>query len=219
MDFDDPANDNPRLSQNAAPNPQSNAESYKQDSAILIQSDIVSHYPPLERLEHPNDSSTFPDIMTTEEPSSVVISRLKARHDLHLPPFKSLLITAPPPNLLLTPPDDTDPFFWKPLTRLATFHLSKTFPFPRTASLSPGEDPPSQLSSAENPASESGVENPAPEPSRPQSPPGFLNPRTEDSTQSASNVQDCDRYGGSAWVQESVEVVGKQSIQITSECS
>ena len=212
MDFDDPANDNLGLSQDAALNPQSNAESHKQDSATLIESDIVSHYPLLERSKHQNQSSTSPDAMMTEEPSSVVISRLKARHDLYLPPFKSLLITAPPPNLLLTPPDDTDPFFWKPLTRFSTFHLSKTFPFPRTASLSPGEDSLSQKSSAENPASESDVENPAPEPSRPQSPPGFLNPQTEDNTQSASNVQDCDRYGESAWIQESVEVVGKQRI-------
>ena len=152
--------------------------------------------------------------MTTEESSSVVISRLKKRQDLHLPPFKSLLIAAPPPNLLLTPPDDTDPFFWKPLTRSATFHLSKTFPFARTASISPGEDSSSQISFTENPVSESDDASSAPQPTRSQSPPACMNPQTEDNTQSASNVQDCDRYGGSAWVQETVEVVGEQSTRL-----
>lgn len=209
MDLIDPTNDNPRLSQDTPLNPQSTAENHKVDFTMLIKSDIVSHNTPLERLTHQDHSSTTPDDMTTEEPSSAVISRLKARHDLHLPPFRSLVINAPPPNLLLTPPDDTDPIFWKPFTRFATFTLSRTFPFPRTASLSPGEDPSSQTSSAENPASESDIENAAPEPSRPQSPPGFMNPQTEGDTQSPSNVQDCDRFEGSPWLQESVEVVGK----------
>ena len=217
MDFIDPTNENPRLSQDTPLNPHSNAESREEDFTMLIKSGIVSHNTPLEQLKHQDHSSTTPDDMTTEEPSSVVISRLKARHDLHLPPFKSLVITAPPPNLLLTPPDDTDPFFWKPLTRFATFTLSRTFPFPRTASLSPGEDPSSHTSSAENCASESDIENAAPEPSRHQSPPGFMNPQTKGDTQSPSNVQDCNRYGESAWLQESVEVVGKQSIWITLE--
>lgn len=207
------------LSQDAALNPQSNAESYEMDSLTRFKSDIVSHHMPLERSKHQIHSSTTLDVMATEESSSVLISRLKARHDLHLPPFRSLPITALSTDLLLTPPDDTDPFFWRPLTRFATFHLSKRFPFPRTASLSPGEDSFSQTSPAEKPACESDVENPAaPEPSRPQSPPGCMNPHTEDNTQSASNVEDCGRYGGSAWVQESVEVVGKQNIRMTNEC-
>lgn len=209
MDFDDPTNNYPRYSQDVALDPQSNVESHEKDSRIPIKPDIVSHYPLLERSEHKNQSSTSPDVMMTEEPSSAVISRLKARQDLHLPPFRSLLIPAPPLNLLLTPPDDTDPFYWKPLTRFTTFSLSKRFPFPRTASMSPGEDSLSPMSYAQNPASESGVESSAPQPTRSQSPPGCMNPQTEENTQSASNVQGYGRCEGSAWVQEAVEVVGK----------
>lgn len=219
MDFQDPANDDRKLSQDAALDSQLNAEGDEKDSTMLIQSDIVSHYPLLERSKHQYRSSTSPDVMMTEEPSSVVISRLKARHDRHLPPFRSLVITPPPPHLLLTPPDDADPSFGKPWTRFATFHLSKTFSFPRTASMSPGEDSSSQTSSAENPVSESDVENAAPDPSRSQPPPGFMNPQTEDNAQPASNIQDYDRYGGSAWVQDTVEVVGRYSTRKPNECS
>lgn len=209
MDFDDSAKDYWRLSQEAALNPQSNAESHEKDSRMSVDSDIVSRYPLLEQSKHVNHSSTVPDVGTTEESSSVTISRLKARQDLHLPPFRSLLVAAPPPNLLLTPPDDTDPFFWKPLTRFSTFHLSKRFPFPRSANMSPREDTSSKKSLVENPASELDAEASTPQHSPSQSSPGFINPQTEDNTPSASNVQACDRYGGSAWVQEAVEVVGK----------
>lgn len=209
MDVDDLANDQGSLSQDAALNPQFNAESHEKDSRMPIKSDIASHYPLLERSKPKSQWLTSPEDMATEESSAVVISRLKARQDLHLPPFRSLLIAAPHPNLLLTPPDDTDPFYWKQSTRFATFQLSKTFPFPRTVSVSPREDPSSQMPFAANPVSESDIESAAPQPSPSQSPPGLIEPHTEDNTQPASNVQDFDRYGGSAWVQETVDVVGR----------
>lgn len=184
------------------------------DFKAPITTDMIGHHRHLERSKHLNHSSSAPIVMTTEESSSLIISRLKARQDLHLPPFRSLLIAAPPPNPLLTPPDDTDPFYWKHLTQFSTFNLSKRFPFPQSVSVSPQEeDISSKKHVMEKPASESDAETSTPQAPHAQSPTGGINPQAEASTPSASNVQDFGRYGESAWVQEAVEVAGKSKSQ------
>ena len=210
MDFHDSATEDWTVLQDAALKPSSSAESLEMDFNAPISTDLVGHYPHLKRSKHLNHSSSAPVIMTTKESSAVIISRLKARQDLHLPPFKTLHIAAPSPNLLLTPPDDTDPFYWKPMTQFSTFNLSNRFRFPQSLSVSPqDEDITSKKHVMEIPASDSDAETSTPQAPHSQSPTGIINPQAEASTPSASKVPDFSRYGESAWVQEAVEVAGK----------
>ena len=216
MDFDEPVKENGRLSQDDALQPQMNCESDAMDSGIPFTSCTVSHSSQLDQ-SRPTDFLGAP---ATDESSSVTIARLKARHDLHLPPFRSFLIAAPPPHLLLTPPDDADPHYWKPLTHFSKFHLSKRPLLPHPTSMSSREDTSSHKPLEERPTSESDATTPPVQPPQSQPPTsGCLNPQPEDNAPAASNIPNFSRDEESTWLQEAVEVVCKPSMQNSDECS
>lgn len=159
MDLDESAQEYWGLSHHDALNTPSNAEADDVIRWATSDDDIVCH---LTRSR--SRSLEVPDpMLATKEPSAALISRLKARHDLHLPPFRSFLISAPPPHFQLTPPDDTDPFFWKPLNQLTKFYLSQSTFSSRTVIMSPRKTSSSkqaasssqQAASSSNPAASS----------------------------------------------------------------
>jgi hypothetical protein len=205
MDFDKSAKNYLTPPHDIVREAQLNAE----NSSVPMNADIVSPPSQLARLKNIIRSPKTLDAMTTKEPSSVIISRLKARQDLHLPPFRSLLIAAPSPNLLLTPPDDTDSFFWKPVTEFFPPGASKMIPHTHPVSMFPQEDRSSNNRLIDNAASDCDAETHTQQSSKTQSLPSLINPQTGDKSTSASNVEDIGRYGGSGWLQEAVEVAGK----------
>jgi hypothetical protein len=208
MDFDKSAETYWTPPHNIAQEAQLNAESRGKNFSIATSAEIVSPPSQLARLKNIIQSPKTLDAMTTKEPTSVIISRLKARQDLHLPPFRSLFIAAPSPNLLLTPPDDTDAFFWKPVTEFFSSVPSKMIPHTHPVSMSPQEDRSSNNRLVGNAASDCDAETHAQPSTKSQSLPSLMNPQTGDNNPSASNIEDIGRYGGSGWLQEAVEVAG-----------
>jgi hypothetical protein len=208
MDFDKSAETYWPPPHDIAQEAQLNAESRGKNFSIATSAEIISPPSQLAPLKNIIPSPKTLDAMTTKEPSSVIISRLKARQDLYLPPFRSLLIAGPSPNLLLTPPDDTDSLFWKPVTEFFPYGPSRIIPYTHPVSMSPQEDRSSNNRLVGNAASDCDAETHAQQSTKSQSLPSLMDPQTGDNNPSASNIEDIGRYGGSGWLQEAVEVAG-----------
>lgn len=80
-------------------------------------------------------SMTFNEVTAAMVSSAILPSRnMKARQNLQLPPFKSLGIAAPHPDVLLTPPDEHDNIRWTNPSQVSP-HILTSSPYQHPMSM------------------------------------------------------------------------------------